>query len=79
MSTPPPVTWEVTGVAPYTDLDSNGNPVQGYRVNYQLSTGPTDSVFIRGMTFDPAVARDMIAANAAILHQVNSLKGTVGP
>ena len=78
MSTPAPVTYEVTSVAPDTDFSTAGTQIPGKRVTITTSTGYTGTVFIPSsvLTDLPRVVA-LIEDEVRKVAAVQGIKGSV--
>lgn len=69
-------TWKVVSISPRTEFVAGQGPVEGYRVNYETSTGVSGFVF----TASSGLAnKDQIAATIQTdverLHAIHTLQG----
>lgn len=74
MAGKPLPTWKVTSLSPRTDFQPGTGPVEGYRVNYETSTGIQGFVFVpsSGITDNQAIAA-AIQTDVEHLHAIHTL------
>lgn len=78
MSTPAPVTYSVTGVAPDVQFSPGGQQIPGKQLTITTSTGYTGTVFIPSSVLaDLDRVRAMIEDEVSKVAAVQSVKGTV--
>lgn len=65
--------WRVIAVADGTGQDATGRFTTGRNVTYQLSTGPTGTVFIPSSAMTEETVAAAIQADAAVLHNIANL------
>lgn len=74
MAGTPLPSWEVTSITPRTEFVAGMGPVEGYRVNYQTSSGITGFVFVSSTGLQD---KDRIAAQIQTdvehLHSIHTL------
>lgn len=79
MTSPGPVTYEVTNVTQETKFGPGGTPNPGKNVTFKVSNGYTGTVFIPDTVFADTVAMSrIIAGEAAAVANAMLLRGTVG-
>ena len=78
MSTPAPVTWQITSVAPDTDFSAAGSQIPGKRLTITTSTGYTGTVFVPSTVLsDLARVQALIEDEVRKVTAVQALKGTI--
>lgn len=75
MPNAPMTGWSVVDQQETFDRDPSGQVVAGVRVYFQLTDGPSGSVFISRSRYNEVNARAAVAAAAAQMAAVHQLSG----
>jgi hypothetical protein len=67
--------WSVVSQQETFERDASGQVVPGVRVYYQLTDGPSGSVFLPRTRYNPVNVRAEVAAAAAQMREVHNLSG----
>jgi hypothetical protein len=71
------VTWQVTGDTPgQYDMDAAGNPVTGHVIAFTTGAGNRGTVFVPDQHYNAASVKALVAAQAAIVDEISSLKSS---
>jgi hypothetical protein len=70
--------WTVTGQTQTTQVNDAGVVVQGVRVQFRTGNGTAGYVFVPMAQYTPDQVRMAIAAQAAVVDQVDALAGQAG-
>ena len=71
--TAPAPEWKVTGVTAGQGRDATNAFVPGWTITYQLAGGAQGSVFVPKTTGDLEAAKQAVADDAAMLHNLTNL------
>lgn len=79
MSTPQPVGYEVTGVAPDIQFSAGGSQIPGKQLTITTTTGYTGTVFVPSSVLgDLDRVRALIEDEVGKVAAVQAVKGTIG-
>jgi hypothetical protein len=70
-------TWRVTGDAPDAyEFDGAGNAVPGHAISFVTGEGFKGSVFVPNEHYNATTVRNLIAKQAAVVDDINSLQSS---